>query len=101
MGERQMKPGNWLLLVIFSALGYAATFLFFPKVMPAAHWGLALDRNAAISKAKALADSFGAEKTDWIALIETSYDRQNEYYAATQPLGLGSGYISALKTQVT
>jgi len=95
-----MRRRSWLLLAVFSLLGYAATFLLFPKVMPAAHWGVSLDRDTAIAKAKALADSFGSGKGDWIALTETTYDRQNEYYAKTHPTGLGGDLISAIRMQV-
>ncbi len=102
-----MKTRSWLLLLIFSVIGYSATFYFFPKVMPAAHWGTTLDRAAAIVKAKSLAESFGIEKSDWtgwIELVETTYGRQNEYYLATQSMGLGGvgvGLLSAISTQVT
>jgi serine phosphatase RsbU (regulator of sigma subunit) len=95
-----MKWRSWLLLAFFSMLGYGATFFFFPKVVPAAHWGVTLDRDTAVAKAKALADSFGSGKGDWIALTETTFDRQNEYYAQTQRAGLGGDLISAIKMQV-
>src|SRR5258706_3300824 len=101
MEKRRMKTRSWLLLLIFSAIGYATTFLLFPKVMPASRWGATLDRTAAIAKAKSLAESFGVEKAVWIELVETTYYRQNEYYVATQPTGLGAGLISAIRTQVT
>ena len=48
----QIKMRSWLVLIIVSLIGYAATFLLFPKVMPAARWNHNVDYNAAIAIAK-------------------------------------------------
>ncbi|MEP7339270.1 MAG: hypothetical protein ABI977_16155, partial [Acidobacteriota bacterium] len=98
-----MKTRSWLLLLGFSIAGYAAMFLLFPKLTPAAKWGHKLDRQAAIIQAKEIARSLSVEKIesdDWIATVQISYDTKTEYYLSQKQTGLGQGLFTPLRTSV-
>ena len=61
----QIKMRSWLLLILVSLIGYSASFLLFPKVMPAARWNHNVDYNEAIAIAKRASRDFGVNDVSW------------------------------------
>ncbi|MBS1791849.1 MAG: PP2C family protein-serine/threonine phosphatase [Acidobacteria bacterium] len=103
-----MKLRGWLALITISVIGYAATFLLFPKVMPAARWNLSVDHNSAISIAKQAARDFGINDTNWenagsglnLADVSAEYSRRRETYLAAEPNGVGQGFFTPVDVTV-
>ena len=104
----QIKMRSWLVLIIVSLIGYAATFLLFPKVMPAARWNHNVDYNAAIAIAKQAAHDFGVTGVNWEAAgsglsqadVSAEYNRRREQYLAVEPNGIGQQYFTPLDVTV-
>ena len=103
-----MKLRGWLLLIAVSLLGYAATFLLFPKVSPAANWRHNVDRDAAVAIAKQTARQFGIEDANWedagaglaMTNVEAEYSRRREYYREVEPNGVGQPYFTPIHLNV-
>lgn len=103
-----MKLQNWLALIVISVIGYAATFLLFPRVMPAARWNLSIDHHSAISIAKQAARDFGITDTNWegagsglnLADVSAEYNRRREMYQAAEPNGVGQGFFTPVDVTV-
>ncbi|HQR33986.1 MAG TPA: PP2C family protein-serine/threonine phosphatase [Blastocatellia bacterium] len=104
----QIKMRSWLLLILVSLIGYSASFLLFPKVMPAARWNHNVDYNAAIAIAKRAARDFGVNDVSWEtpgsglnqANVSAEYSRRRESYLATEPNGIGHNYFTPLDVTV-
>ncbi len=103
-----MKTRGWLALILFSLIGYSATFLIFPKVMPAARWNHNVDYKSAIAIAQNAARDFGVTDINWenigsglnLADVSAEYSRRRELYLATEPNGLGQGYFTPVDVTV-
>ncbi len=103
-----MKTRGWLALILFSLIGYSATFLIFPKVMPAARWNHNVDYMSAITIAQNAARDFGVTDMNWenigsglnLADVSAEYSRRRETYLAAEPNGLGQGYFTPVDVNV-
>lgn len=104
-----MKLRDWLTLIVVSAIGYAATFLIFPKVMTAARWNHSVDYDSAITIAKNSLRDFGVgdlnpdDAGSGLNLsdnVQAEYSRRREYYLAAEPNGVGQAYFTPLNVNV-
>jgi stage II sporulation SpoE-like protein len=67
-------------LFVLALLGYGAMFHLFPRIDPAARWGVAIDRDDAIAKARETAFHFGSDVQNWGIRPSASYNSSLEYY---------------------
>ena len=103
-----MKTRGWLALILFSLLGYIATFLIFPKVMPAARWNHNVDYKSAITIAQNAARDFGITDVNWdnigsglnLADVSAEYSRRRERYLNAEPNGIGQGYFTPVDVTI-
>ncbi|MBO0797657.1 MAG: hypothetical protein J2P31_02435, partial [Blastocatellia bacterium] len=102
ISDRGKIPTTQLLLLFaFALLGYGAVFLLFPRVNPAAHWGLALDRAAAIAKAAETASRFGLDVTAWRSKATVGYKSNLDYYLSHNPNSLAARLFTPVLVEVT
>ncbi|MBO0720169.1 MAG: PP2C family protein-serine/threonine phosphatase [Blastocatellia bacterium] len=90
-----------LLLFAFALLGYGAVFLLFPRLNPAAHWGLALDRAAAIAKAAETTSRFGLDVTGWRSKATAAYKSNLDYYLSLNPNSPATRLFTPVQVEVT
>ncbi|HMV86877.1 MAG TPA: PP2C family protein-serine/threonine phosphatase [Blastocatellia bacterium] len=103
-----MTLRSWLMLIVVSLLGYAAAFLIFPKVMPAAHWNHNVDRDTAVALAKKALRDFGVDGINWDQVgsglneadVSSEYNRRREFYLGQEPNGVGQPYFTPLDVTV-
>jgi Stage II sporulation protein E (SpoIIE) len=87
-------------LLILALLGYGAMFLLFPRIDPAARWNVAIDRDAAIAKARETASRFGTDVQGWRARVTAAYNRSLEYYISKQPDSLAARLLTPVSVEV-
>lgn len=97
---RSYKRGL-LLLSVAGVIGYALLFPLFARFSAATGWGFALDRAAAIAKARAHAAAFGVDASGGRVIVSTRYNREYDFYRSREPHPLGGELLSALTTMVT
>lgn len=103
-----MKMRGWLALIVCSLIGYLATFLIFPKVMPAARWNNSVDYKSAITIAQNTARDFGITDIAWdqigsglnLADVSAEYSRRREIYLESEPNGIGQDYFTPVEIAV-
>jgi Stage II sporulation protein E (SpoIIE) len=95
-----MTSPRLLTLLILALLGYGAMFLLFPKIDPAARWSVAVNRDAAIAKARETASRFGSDVQGWEARVSASYHRSLEYYIFRQPDSLAARLLTPVSMEV-
>src|SRR5262252_5423438 len=83
-----------LPILVFALLGYGVFFLLFPRVDPAARWGVAIDRKAAVVRAREAASRFGQDVEGWRAMVTARYNRSLEYYIFSHD-DTGAGSLAA------
>jgi Stage II sporulation protein E (SpoIIE) len=87
-------------LLILTLLGYGAMFLLFPRIDPSARWSVAIDRDAAIAKARETASRFGSDVQGWRARATATYNRSLEYYISKQPDSLAARLLTPVSGEV-
>ncbi len=104
-----MKLQGWLALIVVSAISCVATFLIFPKVMPAARWNHAVDHATAVTLAQKTALDFGVTEFQQENVgsglnlnddVQAEYGRRREYYLAVEPNGVGRNYFTPVDVTV-
>lgn len=75
-----MKRLSLMVLLLLAALGYFALAYFFPRLNPMARWEYHLDRDSAISAAKAVAARHNFSVSGSKTYVAAAFDREAEYY---------------------
>lgn len=97
-----MKLKAWIILSLFSLLGYAATLWLFPKTISVAEWGQKYDRNGAIAIAREQARKLGVETDGWDAKVSTEFNRRREVFRSLTDVSAltGQELFSTITTAV-
>jgi stage II sporulation SpoE-like protein len=85
-----------LILFVLALLGYGAMFYLFPRIDPAARWGVARSRDDAIAKARETALHFGSDVGNWGTRASASYNSSLEYYISQHSSTLASTLADTL-----
>ncbi len=75
-----MTKRRLLILILIAIAGYGALYILFPRFNSAAQWGFAIDRDAAIARAREFAASQGIDLSDSRITVTARYDRKLENY---------------------
>lgn|GEM_PF-1249019 len=96
-----MKAPRLSALTVIALIAYSTTYLLFPRVNSAARWGVVIDRDAAIAKARAVATQLGYDTNCWTPMAVARYHSEIEYDLTNHPTRAISQLLTPTTVPVT